>query len=368
MRIQSIEVWHIRLPMQFCFKTARGLLAERDTMVIKFVTDDGTCGYGENVAFTLPFYTKETLQGGWDVFARHIGQALIGFEWKPRQGYAYDKWRKSFPMLCTGLDIALWDAYGKEKKQPAMSLLFPEDTLKDTIAGGLVIGQVPIPDVLSLVRKAVADGYKRIKLKVSPKDGIDRIERVRQIYDGLLAVDANQSYVLADRQALAIYDRYNLVCIEEPFSDATWTDIGHVQAQMQTPLCLDESTHSYEDVVSAYQAGGLSMLNIKAGRLGGLEEARKAIYFCRRHSISFWIGSMVESGISKWVHAHLAALGDTCMPGDLSDSARYFKEEISQPPLHFKKGNLERPQGSGFGYTVDEERVEAHSLAHLIFE
>ena len=104
------------------------------------------------------------------------------------------------------------------------------------------------------------------------------------------------------------------------------------------------------------------MLNVKVGRLGGLIQTRAAILRCREAGIPYWIGSMVESGISKILHIQLAALGDTYMAGDLSDSNRYFEHDFISPEISFIDGAMQVPNGNGLGVDVLDNRIEEYTV------
>ena len=239
--------------------------------------------------------------------------------------------------------------------------------LIDTIRSGVVIGDVPIDELLPLIDTHVANGCNRIKLKVSPRDGYERTQLVRQAYPNLdLAVDANQSYTYDQILEVAAYNDLGLLCIEEPFQitnlisykkwrlDSDWT--------ITTPICLDESVLGYDDLSYAIEHNLLDVLNVKVGRLGGLVQTRAAIMLCREHQIPYWIGSMVESSISKMMHVQLAALGDSYMPGDLSDSSRYFECDLTDPNIQFVDGSMLVPKGAGLGISVLDNRIEDYAI------
>ena len=108
-----------------------------------------------------------------------------------------------------------------------------------------------------------------------------------------------------------------------------------------------------------------TMLNVKIGRLGGLYQSQKAIEFCRQHQIGFWIGSMVESGISKILHVQLAALSGNAMAGDLSDSKHYFDQDLIKPEISFPEGFMTVPTGAGIGVTINEEALNRDTVNKL---
>ena len=242
--------------------------------------------------------------------------------------------------------------------------------LGQRIPMGVVIGDIPLDQVVPAVKAYVDLGCERMKLKVSPKDGHERVALVRQAFPKItLAVDGNQSYTYDDIEAVRAYDAFHLACLEEPFQMVNlqeysqWKQSLGTKWNIETKICLDESILSSEDLVYAHRHGLLDVLNVKVGRLGGLMMAKQAIEYCRNHGIGYWIGSMVESSISKLLHVQLAALGDAYMAGDLSDSLRYFHQDLTDPALTFTDGYMTVPNGIGLGATVQETLLEQYSIA-----
>lgn len=225
--------------------------------------------------------------------------------------------------------------------------------------------------LLDAVEAHVANGCKRIKIKINPTDGYDRMALIRKHYpDLVLAADANQSYSYDDIDKIRQFNDLKLACIEEPFAITTlqsykewkWEHLNNDDWHIETPICLDESILGYDDLSYAIEYGLIDVLNIKVGRMGGLVPTKAAINLCRECHIPYWVGSMVESGISKMLHAQLAALGDSYMAGDLSDSNRYFERDLIYPDLTFKDGVMHVPDGDGLGVTVFDDRLEAYCV------
>lgn len=166
------------------------------------------------------------------------------------------------------------------------------------------------------------------------------------------------------------YDDLGLACIEEPFAmanlqsyrDWKWECLNDDDWKIYTPICLDESILGYNDLSYAIEYDLIDVLNVKVGRMGGLIPTKAAINLCRERHIPYWIGSMVESGVSKMLHVQLSALGDSYMAGDLSDSNRYFGQDLIFPDLTFKDGAMHVPDGDGLGVTVFDDRLEAYCV------
>ena len=371
--ITNITLYHVQLPMKFTFKTAKGEVGVRDTLIVRLEDEAGYVGYGECVAFVDPFYTKETVASCWDTLCTRYLPNLLGQETTttlPQQWLM-----EGMPMTVASVENALLHLQCHHLGVNTVEYVL-QQSLLPTVSTGIVIGDVSLDTLVDAVSAYVSQGCQRIKLKVSPKDGYERVQRVRSAYpDLMLAVDANQSYTYEDVDKVRALNRFHLACIEEPFQIHSLEDYHQFNTSqggdIATPICLDESILSYDDLVYAHMHGLLDVLNVKVGRLGGLRETAKVIQYCRDHGIQYWIGSMVESSISKWMHVQLAALGDAYMPGDLSDSLRYFERDLTRPPMISTMKDcgdwglsqvMAVPNGAGLGVDIDIEAIEAYCI------
>lgn len=383
----------VHLPLKFEFKTAKGLVKTRESLIIEAHGSDGLIGYGEDVAFTEPFYTAETLDQS-EAFIRDLAvpylykvrhelrrqglrhniaqeinpYSLVENMDAPEAMAAFEIMAKEFPMAIAGIEMALLDLAGQQQGWNAVEKVMGQP-LQDTIPEGVVLGDMPLDQLISMVQDHVNRGCRRIKLKVKPADGVARTRAVRNAFPHIdLAVDANGSYDLASWHDLEGYDDLALKCIEEPFPNHMKKAFQEVRRKgdwnLRTPICLDESVLSLEDLKEAHDHGCIDVLNIKLGRLGGLHNVKEIISYCRDHHIAYWVGSMVESSISKTMHTQLAALGDSYMAGDLSDSTRYFPRDLTQPQLTFVNGSMSISKGSGLGVKINEEQLEFCSYTH----
>ncbi len=365
--ITKVALYHVQLLMKFTFKTAKGEVKVRDTIVIRIEDDKGHVGYGECVAFVDPFYTAETVGSCWKELKERYLPTLLG---KPADPSVVAPWvQDKRPMTVAAIENALFHVKCERLGVNTVEYVMGQP-LGQCIPMGVVIGDIPLDQVVPAVQSYVDLGCERIKLKVSPKDGYERVAVLRNAFPNLtLAVDGNQSYSYDDLEAVRAYDKFHLACLEEPFQMENLQEYSQWKQELgpkwniETKICLDESILSFEDLVYAHRHGLLDVLNVKVGRLGGLRMAQQAIDYCREHGIGYWIGSMVESSISKLLHVQLAALGDAYMAGDLSDSLRYFYRDLTDPALTFTDGYMTVPNGVGLGAMVQEELLEQYCIA-----
>jgi len=363
MRIKRIELFHLQMPLNFTFKTSQTSLKHRETMVIRAVDELGNTGYGEVVAFREPFYTTETITDSkWVLRNRYIPQLLPVEINHPF--LLHERMDLRYPMAIAGLENALLDLYAKRNGKSIMELVFSEAT-RDRIEAGMVLGDLDISTLVRQIDLYRGEGYTRFKIKIKPEDGFSKLKFIREKYPDLkLLADANKSYEYHQVDELKKLDGLQLLCIEEPLARFDFTVYQKLQEEINIPICLDESIQTITDLERAVQYKACKVLNIKVGRIGGMYYAKQMIELCRKNRIRYWIGSMVESGISKILHVHLASLQDTYIPGDLSSSGRYFPKDIIDPEIIVENGMIQVPKGWGLGVKINESALQAYTIDH----
>ncbi|MFA6988940.1 MAG: o-succinylbenzoate synthase [Candidatus Gastranaerophilaceae bacterium] len=364
MRIEKIELFHIKMPLKFQFKTSQTIVRNRETIIIKASDEFGNIGYGEVVAFNEPFYTNETLSKSKQALIYKYIPKIINKNVK--HPFDIHKWFDlSYPMALAGLENALLDLYARRYKQSVMDIAFNEET-NDEIYAGIALGDQDVSNLKKQIEIYLEEGYTRFKIKIKPEDGFIKLKSIRQDYPDIrLLADANKSYKIEQIEELMKFDQLNLLCLEEPLDSLNFQVYQKLQKKMHTSICLDESIQTVDDLKTAISLKSLKAMNIKAGRVGGIYYARKMIELCRENNIKYWIGSMVESGVSKILHVHLASLKDTYIPGDLSSSKRYFEKDIIEPDITVENGIIKVPKGFGLGVKTDENLLKSYTIDYI---
>jgi O-succinylbenzoate synthase len=218
--------------------------------------------------------------------------------------------------------------------------------------------------LLDRIERYLTDGYKRIKIKIKPGWDIEVVRQVRTRWPDIrLQVDANSAYTLADEPLFAGMDEFKLLLIEQPLAHDDIYEHSLLQARLDTPLCLDESIHSVLHARTALALKACRVINIKVGRVGGLLEAKHIHDLCYKHNIPVWCGGMLETGIGRAANVALAALPGFTLPGDISASARYYAEDLVEPPFGLNADStISVPTGPGLGVQVVTNRLQAVTL------
>lgn len=358
--LDKIDLITVRLPFVKPFATSVHTWAVKEALLLR-LESDGVVGWGECVADPDPFYASETTQT-----VRHILKEFLLPLLTPGQtiGELLKCWSpvRGHGMAKAMVENALLDLIARQQNRPLHDLLgLPARRIQSGISLGI---QDSIPALLDAVAVAMSRPYHRVKLKIMQGKDIEWVRAVREAYPKLmLMADANGDYRLEHAAHLRELDAFNLTMIEQPLSYSDIVQHAALQQELATPLCLDESIHDLDDARSALALKAARVINIKQGRVGGMIESLRIAALCQQAGIDVWSGGMDETGIGRAFNLQLQTAPGFTLPGDTSETSRYFKEDIVEPGVVLADdGFITLPAGAGIGVTVLEERVARFTL------
>ncbi len=365
MKIDSIILYHLSMPLVSPFETSFGRETDRECILVE-IQSEGITGYGECVPSRDPGYSYETTGTAWHVLKDFIAPLLLGSDMKNAPDFQARVSRiRGHHLAKAGVEMALWDLFGKRAGRSLRELL---GGLRKKVEVGVSIGiQKSTQELVQSASDYLTQGYARVKIKIKPGRDVVDAAAVRKEFPNLqLQVDANSAYALEDVKILKPLDDLNLLLIEQPlFEDDIW-DHHKLQAQFQTPICLDESIVSPRHARYALEMNACRVINIKAGRLGGLSQAVLVHDLCSENSMPVWCGGMLETGIGRASNLALASLPNFLLPGDISASNRYYERDITNERFILNSDStIDVPQGAGLGVTIDLNGLRKFTLASL---
>jgi O-succinylbenzoate synthase len=366
MKIERITLTHVRVPMLEPFRISSGVVAEKDAIVVA-VAADGLTGYGESSPMTGSFYSSDTPEKSWRELCDIVAPALVG-----RFFHHPAAWNRALDRLPagnftkTGVETALWDLAAQHANQPLASFLGGSRT---EVESGLAVGLYDDPaDLLRTIERYLADGYRRVKIKIEPGRDVELVRAVRRQFGAIpLFVDANGAYSLAHLDTFRALDDFGLMMFEQPFPGGALEDLARLQSRVRTPVCLDESLEGPAQLRRAIDLASFRIANFKIQRVGGFYRALAMYRVCLDYSIPAWVGTMPELGIGQAQGAALAALDGFVYPTDVEASARWFQDDIVAPWLEVRDGVIELPRAAGLGYCVDEAKLRRSAAATRSF-
>ncbi len=358
MKLDQVVVRHVSLPLLHPFETSFGRTTSKDFLLVS-VSADGVTGHGECVADADPFYLPETNGTVLHILEDFLVPLAFTLDLDhPRSLLPALGQVRGHEMAKAALEMAVWELWARREGVPLYRVLGGRG---GTIASGVSVGlQASVEALLERVAVEVAAGYKRIKIKIKPGKDRALVVAIRDRFPTIpLMVDANSAYSLEDVALFRDLDAFGLMMVEQPLA---WNDIvdhAVLQRAITTPVCLDESIHSADDARHALDLEACRIVNIKAGRVGGFAGSIAVHDLCRMRGAAVWCGGMLESGIGRLANVHLQTLPGFTLPGDTSASARYFAEDVIDPPVVVSpEGTITVPEGPGIGHEIVWPRVE----------
>ena len=371
MQLKRVVLREIRLSLLEPFTISSGTEIERRIPLLEVEDIDGIVGWGECVTMAYPNYNAESIDTAWLALEEWIVPQVLEMELAgPHDIYPLlQKKIRGHEMARASIEMAVWDLWAKRRNLPLSEAL---GGIRQEIATGISIGIQDNPDQLvDKVAGYLAEGYRKIKVKIKPGFDIAFVRAVREAFgaDISLMVDANNAYTLKDIDLLKKLDIFDLLMIEQPLA---WDDLvrhATLQRELKTPICLDESITRLERAQDMVSLGSGQIVNIKPGRVGGLSSSVAIHDYCESQGIPVWCGGMMESGIGRAHNVALASMPNFTLPGDLSPSRRYWQQDIVTPEwtmneLGMVTVPLDRP---GIGVEVNLDRIDDLTVRERTF-
>ena len=360
MYIQEIILYKMKMRMKNPFTTSFGTEQDRIFLLSEVKNEKGISGWGECVTSDAPLYIEEFTDASWIMLERFLIPQVLKQELQHP-----DELQKSFRpfkrnhLAKSALEGAIWDLYAKTK---GISLAKALGGVKSTIEVGISLGIEDDPaQLLQNIEEKLREGFKRIKIKIKPGKDIEVVDLIRDRYPDIpLMVDANSAYTLEDIDTLKQLDQFQLMMIEQPLMAGDLLDHAKLQKELETPICLDESIHSYDDARQAIELGSCKIVNLKIARVGGLSETKRIHDLLEKENIPMWCGGMLESGVGRAHNIAVTTLTNFKLPGDTAPSSRYWERDIINPEVEMENGYIQVPDGPGIGFEVDRDELEKH--------
>ena len=371
--IDRIELRVIEIELISPFRTSMGLELTHPCIIVSAFSN-GLTGWGECVASQAvtaewAFYSYETVETAWHILKDFLAPALVGKTLNSVEPLVEIGERlRGHPMARAGLEAAIWDLLAQSEGLPLADYLRMGQNYsqprRDRVNVGVSVGiQSSVEETVSTVAGYIEQGYRRIKLKIEPGWDVDVARAVRREFPDIpLMLDANSAYSLKDAERLKQLDEFNLLMIEQPLEYDDIYEHAKLQAQLSTPICLDESIHTLKHAEWAYELEACRIINIKPGRVGGLYHGRAIHDLSLSRGKPVWIGGMMETGIGRAANVALASLPGVTLPGDISASNRYYRKDITEPPFVLNPDStVSVPTAPGIGVTIDQRQLDEYT-------
>lgn len=369
--VQQVDLYWLGLHRAHAHHAAHGVEWERPVVLTKVTTDAGV-GWGECAALATPSYRSEFADEAWIVLERFLGPALLGLSvpvepmpagWQ-RLARAWVAVR-GHRMAKAALEMAVLDAGLRARGQSLAGALGVQRT---TVDAGMVLGLVDdAASVRGTLEHAVDSGFRRLRVKVVAGKSVAPLRELLRWFPTLaVAADANGSYRRDDVVELTALDDLGLAAVEQPLAAEDLLGHADLVARWRTPVALDESISSPNDIDLVATLGAATVVCLKPACLGGIGPAVDAHDRARRHGLHLWCGGMLQSALGRAVDAAVSAMDGFDLPGDLGGPGRAFVEEDPFGPVPFVDGTVVVHQGPGVGPEPDPALLRAVTTRHVV--
>jgi O-succinylbenzoate synthase len=362
------EVLEVSMPLLKPFVTGFGVTDTRRTVIVHLRDADGNEGWGEAPALDHPYYLPDSTATTYVTaveFALPLALDAPGLD-PASVAQAMSRIRGN-TFARAGVEEAFWSLQAAAEGVSMRTLMGGE---RERIPVGESLGiAATVAETLEEVELRLSEGYRRIKLKIRPGWDVEPVAAVRAAVgpDVMLQVDANAAYTAADVDALRRLDAYGLACIEQPLGWDALLEHADLQRAIATPVCLDESLRSLDDVRRALDIGACRNVNLKPGRVGGLTESLRIAELCRSRGVPLWCGGMLESGIGRAGNLALCSVAGFTDPADMSPASVLFSWDLVDPTFEVgPDGTVAVPDAPGLGFPVRVDRVVDQTIRRTV--
>ncbi|HKJ03359.1 MAG TPA: o-succinylbenzoate synthase [Longimicrobiales bacterium] len=366
MKIDRAHLREIPLRLKEYFEISSGGKQDRRILLLT-LEGEGFEAWGECVVGEDPGYSYETTETAWHMLTDFILPAVVGRDADGPEGVlAPVRWIRGHRMAKAAVEMAAWDLAAR---MDGVSLSRKLGGTRTAVPVGVSVGIQKTDEALhEKVAGYVDAGYARVKIKIKPGRDVEMLAGLRERFpDVRLMADANSAYRLSDAARLKELDALDLMMIEQPLSHEDFLEHARLQEQLTTPICLDESIESVDDVDLALHLGSCRIVNIKPGRVGGHASSKRIHDRMVAAGLPVWCGGMLESGVGRAHNVALASLAGFTLPGDISASRRYWERDVVDPEFEVSHGEMQVPTGPGIGVEPDRARIADLTVREATF-
>lgn len=364
MEVASVEVIPVEVGVRRLadggiapYRGKHGAVERAERVLVRLETTSGVEGWGEirpspSVESTVAVLKSDVIPEalGSPVWAIEAFRNAFHYEYLDLNGYV------------AGVEMAMWDAFGRELGVPLHQLL-----------GGAVVEEVPIAATLGILdpeesreyaRRALAEGYDILKVKAGRdwQQDVERVVAMADEVDGGLEfrVDPNQGWTFEDAvrvgarlEDAGVYLQY----LEQPIRIDSIGTYRSLRNRLQTPVAINEDAYFRRNLTQLLQADAIDVAVVDLVPAGGILALKAQAAVAAEYGISVAHHDGFDLGIKKAAVLHTVASTpainlavDTVYP--------HWEEYLLEDPLAAAEGTMTIPDGPGLGVTIDSGQLD----------
>jgi L-alanine-DL-glutamate epimerase-like enolase superfamily enzyme len=333
-------------------------LTSRERMLLRVETETGTVGWGEMlVALESPAATKAVIESV-------IAPELIGREVGGIRDFVesfYFPYVKVDPFV-GGMEMALWDALGKELGVSVSPLL--GGATRQAVPVAFCLGVLDPEEAAAQAERAHDRGFRTLKTKANTdwRENVERLAAMYEAVDGNMEfrLDPNQGWTFGEtvRAAATLEDAgVYLQYLEQPLRTDTFGAYRQLRSRVQTPIAVNEDTYFRYHLYHLVKEDAIDVAVVDLIPAGGILRTREQAAIASHAGVSISHHSGFDLGIKTAAVLHTVAT----TPGiDLAPDSVYYawEDHLLTEPHPVTDGAIPVPEGPGLGIEVDREAVE----------
>ena len=372
MKIQTIEVFPVRLPMKAVLTLPRGpsrTLDEGKRIALVKITDaDGHIGWGE--AGPSRRWSAETLESCVTSIRQYLAPAVIGHDLFDIAGL-HAKMNQELasgldpgqPIAKCAIDLAVHDLIGKRLGIPLQSWLGAKRA--DSVPLARLVSAATPEAAAKLTREGLAEGYLGFKVKVGHHKALDAaiVGAVVEAAEGAYVwPDANQGFTMEEALRMArAFERLGITLFEQPVPMNDVYAMKKLLTASGLTIALDEAAMGLPFVVELIRRGAVEGLAIKVSKTGGIHYARQMCDLALNAGLTLIGSGLMDAPIGFAASVHLFAAYGITLPVDLN-GPQFIAEDYLARPLPVERQIARVPTGPGLGVEIDDAKVKKFAL------
>ena len=372
MKVVDLEFTPIFIPYKNPYHWAQGITEGAELILVKLRTDKGIEGYGESIATPsskaiLSFLDQaKKLIIGRDIYENdRIFKDVYQYLFQAHGTCSAPRFASQ--VLC-GIEIAFWDAKGKEFGKPVYQLLGGKQH-EALQYFGFAQGE-SANEIAKDAKELAQSGYKVIYIKVGKKNEEEDIEIIKKTRLAIgknrrLRIDPNEHWpILKMRRLIERVKDYNIEFIEQPCDAESLIALSHAQQKSLIPIAADQSVFTIHDAFNICKINAADMLTLGIHETGGISNFKKIAQLAEAAGINICIHGLYESGITSYA-SHQLGISIPNIDDGNQIMLRFLEWDIIRKGIEFPD-KMEWPVNNkvGLGFDIDKDAVKEASKLH----
>lgn len=358
--ISTIGIYKMPVQLKEPFITSLGREEFAENIIVRISTKNGHTGFGEcNPFMPINGESADTCF----IVGQYLAKVLVNKNAMDIEEsiQAMDNVIYGNNSIKSAFDIALHDLTSQHHGIPLYQLI-----------GGKTNRELTTDYTVSLdeVEKMTADaekiknaGYPAIKIKLG-KDAAKDIARVKAIRKAVgrkipLRLDANQGWTVKEAiEVLNALKKEGVQYCEEPIPRWNYMQLSKIRKQSPILIMADECCCDHHDTRRLLDLKACDMINIKAGKSGGLHNAQKMLRLAEKVKMDVQIGAFMESRLAMTAFAHLALSSKAVKYCDFDTPLMHAEDHVTGGITYHENGVIRVPEEPGLGAAFEEDYLK----------